>query len=129
MVSKLRTTLDEIRQAVTFGEEQRALSKARQAVHLTRTTRQPELKDLLSNASDLLKPILLRSLGGHQKRISIVATSSLDTSIISPEHVFLLSRVDGTATVEELLDTSPLSAPETLGILLDFRDQGCLGIE
>ena len=48
---------------------------------------------------------------------------------MSPEHVFLLSRVDGTTTIEELLDVSPLSTAETLGILLDFRDQGYLGID
>ena len=48
---------------------------------------------------------------------------------MSPEHVFLLSRIDGTSTVEELLDVSPLSTAETLGILIDFRDEGYLEID
>jgi len=41
----------------------------------------------------------------------------------------LLSRIDGTTTVEELLDVSPLSTAETLGILIDFHEQGLLGFE
>jgi hypothetical protein len=45
---------------------------------------------------------------------------------MSPEHLFLLSRIDRTTTVEELIDVSPVSAPETLGILIDFLDEGYL---
>jgi serine/threonine-protein kinase len=126
---RLRGILDEIRQAVTFGEDQRAFAKARQAIQVARNVRQQESRDLLADAAELLRPILLRSLGGSQRRISILPGAVCDHSVMSPEHVFLLSRVDGTATIEELLDTSPLPAAETLGILLDFRDQGCLGIE
>jgi len=128
-LTRLGAVLDEIRQAVTFGEGKRALTKARQAVQITRSERQPEVRELLSSATALLQPILLRALGGSKRRVSIVGTGALDGNVVSPDHVFLLSRVDGTATIEELLDTSPLSAPETLGILLDVRDQGCLGFE
>jgi eukaryotic-like serine/threonine-protein kinase len=126
---KLRATLDEIRQAVTFGEEQRALAKARLAVQMAQAQRQREAKELLSGASELLRPILLRSLGGSHRRVSLVRSDSRGVPSMSPEHVFLLSRVDGTTTIEELLDVSPLSTAETLGILLDFRDQGYLGID
>jgi hypothetical protein len=129
VMAALRTALDEIRHAVTFGEEKRAVYQARHAVKLARNARRQESRELLLNESDLLKPVLLRSLGGSQRRVSIVPGNQVDSSRLSPEHLFLLSRVDGTTTIEELLDTSPLSAAETLGILLDFRDLGCLGIE
>jgi serine/threonine-protein kinase len=128
-LDKLRDVLDEIRQAVTFGEDQRAFAKSRQAIQIARKVRQQESRDILAAAADLLRPILLRSLGGSQRRISVLPGAKCDEAVMSPEHVFLLSRVDGSATIEELLDTSPLPAAETLGILLDFRDQGCLGIE
>ena len=128
-IRKLCATLDEIRQAVTFGEDQRALAKARLAVQMAQAQRQPEAKELLSGASELLRPILLRSLGGSHRRVSLVRSDSRGVPSMSPEHVFLLSRVDGTTTIEELLDVSPLSTAETLGILLDFRDQGYLGID
>jgi hypothetical protein len=128
-ILKLRATLDEIRQAVTFGEDQRALAKARLAVQMAQAHRQREAKELLSGASELLQPILLRSLGGSHRRVSLVHSESRGTPSMSPEHVFLLSRVDGTTTIEELLDVSPLTTAETLGILLDFRDQGYLGID
>lgn len=129
VIGELRITLEEICQAVTFGEEQRAISKARHAVQIVRNARRQESRELLANAGDLLRPLLLRSLGGSQRRVSIEQNNHVDSSRLSPEHLFLLSRVDGTTTIEELLDTSPLTAAETLGILLDFRDLGCLGIE
>jgi serine/threonine protein kinase len=129
IMGELRITLEEIRQAVTFGEEQRALSKARRAIQIARNARRHESRELLSDAVDLLRPLLLRALGGSQRRVSIGQSNQVDSSRLSPEHLFLLSRVDGTTTIEELLDTSPLTAAETLGILLDFRDLGCLGIE
>jgi len=129
VMGELRITLEEIRQAVMFGEELSAISKARHAVQIARNARRPESRELLSNAGDLLRPLLLRSLGGSQRRVNIEHGMQVDSSRLSPEHLFLLSRVDGTTTIEELLDTSPLTAAETLGILLDFRDLGCLGIE
>ena len=126
---KLRATLDEIRQAVAFGEEHRALSKARLAVQIAQDTRHGAAQDLLTNAAELLQPILLRSLGGRDRRVSLGRVESSTSNTMSPERVFLLSRVDGTTTIDELLDVSPLSTPETLGMLLDFRDQGFLGFE
>lgn len=128
-LARLQTAMDEVRQAVTFGEDQRALSKARIVLQLAQAVRSREAKELLSSAADLLGPIFLRSLGGLHCKVSLSQPQSSRSSSLSPEHLFLLSRIDGTSTVEELLDVSPLSLPETLGILMDFRDEGCLGFE
>ncbi len=127
---RLRAAMDEVRQAVTFGEEQRALAKARAVLQLVQFERSREAKEMVSNAAELLRPILLRSLGGLGRKVSLTQpSSSRGRPSMSPEHVFLLSRIDGTTTVEELLDVSPLSTAETLGILIDFREQGYLGFD
>jgi serine/threonine-protein kinase len=126
---QLQAAMDEVRQAVTFGEEQRALSKARVVLQLAQADRSRETKDLLVNSGELLSPILLRSLGGLSRKVSLWQPQSASSASMSPEHVFLLSRIDGTTTVEELLDVSPLSTAETLGILIDFRDEGYLEID
>jgi hypothetical protein len=127
---RVRQALDEVRQAVTFGEDQRALSKARTVLQLVQAERSRETRQVLSNAAELLGPILLRSLGGLDRKMRLAQPQSArGPASISPEHVFLLSRIDGTTTVEELLDVSPLSTAETLGILIDFREQGLLGFE
>jgi len=127
---RVRQALDEVRQAVTFGEDQRALSKARTVLQLVQAERSRETRQALSNAAELLGPILLRSLGGLDRKMRLAQPQSANgPASISPEHVFLLSRIDGTTTVEELLDVSPLSTAETLGILIDFHEQGLLGFE
>jgi hypothetical protein len=123
---QLQAAMDEVRQAVTFGEDQRALSKARAVLQLAQADRSRETKEMLTNSAELLSPILLRSLGGLSRRVSLWQPESARSVSMSPEHVFLLSRIDGTTTVEELIDVSPLSAAETLGILIDFRDEGYL---
>jgi len=128
-LARLRAGMDEVRQAVTFGEDQRALAKARVVLQLVQAERSREAKELLSGATELLRPILLRSLGGLHRRISLLQPQSARSSSTSPEHLFLLSRIDGTTTVEELLDVSPLSTAETLGLLVDFRDQGYLDFD
>ena len=128
-LGRMQAAMDEVRQAVTFGEDQRALTKARVVLQLAQAERSREAKELLSNAAELLRPILLRSLGGLNRKVSLAQPQSSRGSSMSPEHLFLLSRIDGTTTVEELLDVSPLSTPETLGILIDFRDQGYLGFD
>lgn len=123
-------TIDEVRQAVTFGEEQRAITKAHAALHLVQSERSRETRQVLANAAELLSPIFLRSLGGLDRKVRLTqAPASPTQSPMSPEHVFLLSRIDGTTTVEELVDVSPLSATETLGLLVDFRERGLLGFE
>ena len=126
---QLQAAMDEVRQAVTFGEDQRALTKARAVLQLAQADRSRETKELLTTSAELLSPILLRSLGGLSRRVSLWQPDSAHSASMSPEHVFLLSRIDGTSTVEELLDVSPLSTAETLGILIDFRDEGYLEID
>jgi serine/threonine protein kinase len=127
---RLRAAMDEVRQAVTFGEEQRALAKARAVLQLAQFERSRDAKEMVANATELLRPILLRSLGGLDRKVTLTQPpSSRGRPSMSPEHVFLLSRIDGTTTIEELLDVSPLSTAETLGILIDFREQGYLGFD
>ncbi len=126
---RLQSALDEVRQAVAFGEDQRAVAKARVLLQLAQAERTREANALIAGATDLLGPILLRNLGGRERKVSLQQPQSSRTASMSPQHLFLLSRIDGTTTVEELLDVSPLSTPETLGILLDFRDEGYLAID
>jgi serine/threonine protein kinase len=120
----VRSLLDEVHRSVTIGDEQHAVTKARAALKLAQGDRSHEVQSLICIASDLLHPILLRSLGGQEKMVTLLHPPSSQDTSLSPDQMFLLSRIDGRTTIEELLDVSPLSAPETLGILLDFTDHG-----
>jgi hypothetical protein len=48
---------------------------------------------------------------------------------MSPQHMFLLSRIVNRMTIDELLDITPLSRLDTLSMVLDFQDRGYLSIE
>jgi hypothetical protein len=113
---------------VTIGDELRAVAKARAALKAAQGERSPEVQSLICIASDLLRPLLLRSLGGEEKMVALLHPPSSQDTSLSPDQMFLLSRIDGRTTIEELLDVSPLSAPETLGILLDFSDNGLMTV-
>jgi len=124
----VRSLLDEVHRSVTIGDELRAVAKARAALKAAQGERSPEVQSLICIASDLLHPILLRSLGGEERMVTLLHPPSSQDKSLSPDQMFLLSRIDGRTTIEELLDVSPLSAPETLGILLDFSDNGFMTV-
>jgi hypothetical protein len=48
---------------------------------------------------------------------------------IRPQQAFLLSRLEGHSSVEELLDLSPLPRRETLRHLVSMLQKGVLGVE
>jgi hypothetical protein len=121
--------LDQIKGALAAGDEHLALLSARAALRLTRGEHSLEVANLVSNASDVILPILFRALGGENRVISMRQRPSSKDNSMSPTHMFLASRIDGRTTIEELLDVSPLSNADTLGILLDFRDSGFLVVE
>jgi len=49
-------------------------------------------------------------------------------SRVSPEQAFLLSRLDGGVSVEEVLDLSPLSRRDTLRQLLALTRDGLVAV-
>ena len=121
--------VDEIRRALAAGDEHLALLSARAALRLTREEHSPEVASIIARATGVILPILFQALGGQNKTISMRQRPSSKDNWISPTHMFLASRIDGRTTIEELLDVSPLSNADTLGILLDFRDSGFLVVE
>ena len=126
-VAALRSVLESIKKNVAQGERQQAIANARSALKMAQSGMTPALSAALTQAEQLLTPILLRAIGGPTQVLatSICDPSAQDTSL-SPQHMFLLSRIGSSMTTEELLDITPLSALETLGLVLDFIDQGYL---
>ena len=72
----------------------------------------------------LIDHIFETRIGSLQHRLTVViAPSSLD-SRVSPEQAFLLSRLDGGASVDEVLDLSPLPRRDTLRQVLALMRDG-----
>jgi len=121
--------LDDVKKALAFGDNGLALVKARAVLKLTQGENSQQAAALVADASDVILPILLDAMGGQDAVISLRQRPSSSSTSISPTHMFLASRIVGKTTIEELLDVSHLSKVETLGILLDFRDEGLLALD
>jgi eukaryotic-like serine/threonine-protein kinase len=127
-LAELHGAIAEVRRAVAFGEQQRALNQARRAVHLARACNEREARSALVEASRLLELVLLPPLGGVQKKVSLRNACPSSQGDWTPGHFFLLSRLEQPSTIEELLDLSPLSRPETLCFIADLLAQEIVSV-
>jgi serine/threonine protein kinase len=119
----------DVKKAAALGDKSLALSRARAALKLIQGENSQEAANLIANANDIILPVLLEALGGQDVAISLRQRPSSSSTSISPTHMFLASRIVDETTIEEILDISHLSKAETLGILLDFRDEGLLSLD
>lgn len=124
---ELQGAIAEVRRAVAFGEQQRALHQARRAVHLARNCDANDARALLVDASSVLELVLLPPIGGLQKKLSLRNARPSAQGDWTPSHFFLLSRLEQAITLEELLDLSPLSRPETLCFVSELLAQEIVG--
>jgi serine/threonine protein kinase len=128
-ITELETAIADIRRAVSFGEQQRAATQAFRAVHMARDCDEKSARLCLSEASNLLEPLLIPQVGGIHRKVALINTRVSSQGDWTPAHFFLLSRIEQPATVEELLDISPLSRPETLCFIADLSAQGIVRVE
>jgi serine/threonine protein kinase len=119
-IAELAGAITEVRRAMAFGEKQRALAQARRAIHLAHVAASNEAKHLLAEASSTLELVLLPAVGGLQKKLSLKHAKPAQSADLTPGHFFLISRLESPVTLEELLDLSPFSRPETLGFIADL---------
>jgi serine/threonine protein kinase len=124
-----RSILDDVKSAVASGDNRLALVKARAALKLIQGENSQHVANLVAGVSDVILPLLLDALGGPDAAVSLRQRPSSSSTSISPTHMFLASRIVDKTTIEEILDVSHLSKAETLGILLDFRDEGLLSLD
>ena len=128
-IGDLETALADVRRALSFGEQQRAATQARRAVHMARDCDERQARHCLSEATSLLEPLLLPQVGGIHRRVALLNARVSFQGDWTPAHFFLLSRIEQPATVEELLDISPLTRPETLCFIADLSGQGIVRID
>jgi serine/threonine-protein kinase len=85
--------------------------------------------DRLDGDSALIESILQSRVGSLSGRLVVRRVPSNGDLRILPQQAFLLSRLEGHSSVEELLDLSPLPRRETLRHLVSMLQKGVLGIE
>lgn len=128
-LQELRSAIAEVRRAVAFGEQQRALTQARRAVHLARDCNERDARASLVEASGVLELVLLSPLGGIQRKVTLRNPHPSAVGDWTPGHFFILSRLEQPVTLEELLDLSPLSRPETLCFVADLEARDIVSLD
>jgi serine/threonine-protein kinase len=121
-------SLERARQALGLGDLNLAVAYAESAMRLAESFDTSEAQLLVDGESMLIDHILETRIGSLQQRLNVVGVPSNMDSRVSPEQAFLLSRLDGGASVEEVLDLSPLSRRDTLRQLLALMRDGLVAI-
>ncbi len=122
-------SLERARQALGLGDLNLAVAYAESAMRLAESFDNAEARLLVDAESMLIDHIFETRIGSLQQRLSVVSVPSNMDSRVSPEQAFLLSRLDGGASVEEVLDLSPLSRRDTLRQLLALMRDGLVAID
>lgn len=121
--------LERARQALGLGDLNLAVSYAESALRVAETFDSAEAQLLVESESLLIDQIFETRIGSLQQRLTVIGVPSGINAKVSPEQAFLLSRLDGGVTVEEVLDLSPLSPRDTLRMLLALQRDGLVAIE
>lgn len=120
--------LERARQALGLGDLNLALAYAESALRVAEGFGNPEARLLIDGEAMLIDHIFETRIGSFQQRLSVIGVPSSLDARISAEQAFLLSRLDGGATVEEALDLSPLAQRETLRLLLGMLRDGLVAL-
>jgi hypothetical protein len=117
------------REAFGLGETDLALSYVEHAMQIADALGSLG-RDRLDADAALIERILQGRVGALSGRLVVRRVPSGPGQLsILPQQAFLLSRLEGQATVDELLDLSPLPRRETLRHLVSMLRKGVIGIE
>jgi len=116
------------RQALGLGDLNLAVAYAESAMRLADSFDTNEARLLVDAESMLIDHIFETRIGSLRQRLALVTVPSNMNSRVSPEQAFLLSRLDGGVSVEEVLDLSPLSRRDTLRQLLALMRDGLVAV-
>jgi hypothetical protein len=84
---------------------------------------------VVSSRRERLAETYLAALGGADRRPRLAMAQSLVPSLpLGQRAAFVLSRIDGESSVEDVLDMSGFPREETLAILYDLLQQGVIEI-
>ena len=126
---ELTQALSQAREAFGLSEMDLAVSYIERAMQLA-TRLGASGTSVLESQDALIVAVLQSRLGSVAGRLAVRRVPSTPSELcISPEQAFLLSRLEGYGSVEEVLDLSPLPRRETLRHLVAMLQKGVLASE
>lgn len=120
--------LERARQALGLGDLNLAVAYAESALRAAEAFDNAEARLSIDSEGMLIDHIFETRIGALTQQLRVVVVPSSRDARVSPEQAFLLSRLDGGATVEEVLDLSPMSRRDTLRIVLSLMRDGLVAL-
>ncbi len=128
LLSEIPEALERARQALGLGDLDLAVAYAESALRVADSFDSPEAMLLVDAEAMLIDHIFETRIGALSQRLSVVGVPSNIHAKVSPEQAYLISRLDGGVTVEEVLDLSPMQARDTLRMLLGLLRDGIIAL-
>jgi serine/threonine protein kinase len=120
--------LERARQALGLGDLDLAVAYAESALRTADNFDNNEARMMIDSESMLIDHIFETRIGSLKQRVNVVGVASNLDAKVSPEQAFLISRLEGGATVEEVLDLSPMQRRDTLRSLLGLTRDGLVAL-
>jgi serine/threonine protein kinase len=120
--------LERARQALGLGDLDLAVAYAESALRSADSFDSNEAQMMVDSESLLIDHIFETRIGSLQQQVNVVGVPSNLDAKVSPEQAFLISRLDGGVTVEEVLDLSPMQRRDTLRLLLALIRDGLVAL-
>lgn len=126
-VKAVQGLIDRTRQELGLDNIDLAISCAESALEIAQSVRRSEVAELIRQNASLFQRTFERRLGKLSRRVTIRPNPESAQSL-SPEQAFLLSRLEGGLSIEEVIDLSPLGREHTLGQLVGLIRTGHISL-
>ena len=113
-----------------FGDPDLAIDYAESALRFAAHNDDEATRDAISRAMTLFDLIFETRLGSLDRRVVVrMAQTGVGRGSLSPQQAFLLSRLEGGETLEEVVDLAPMSRREAIRLIVSLLRRGILEIE
>ncbi|HTA91847.1 MAG TPA: serine/threonine-protein kinase [Polyangiaceae bacterium] len=117
-LASLKKALDRAKKARSLRDLDMAAKFVEHALAIADVLANSSAADIIVAEEALIEGALEMRLGRRDRPLLLAAAQSSAGPALLPEEAFLLSRIDGVATAEEVLDLSPLPRLRTLRLLV-----------
>jgi hypothetical protein len=125
-VDRLRTLLGRVERVYAGGNTEAASELVEEALVLADGLHRSDSSPLLERTRALLVAVLEARVGAISRRLQRGSAPAGKPLSLSPYEAFLLANADEHFSVEELIDSSPLTRLETLRLIVRLLRAGLL---
>jgi serine/threonine protein kinase len=128
--AKLRDAIDQARLAMGFGDLDLAIDYAESALRFAAQNDDEAARDAISRATTLFDLIFETRLGSLDRRVVVrKAPTGAGRGSLSPQQAYLLSRIEGRETLENVVSLAPMPRREAIRLIVSLLRRGILEIE